>query len=187
MAFWCTQKDLKTFEAALSGSPVEIREAALAYLRTHRKWYVFWSRVYTHIWNIATFLIIVIGALTSILTAYGEISKPLLIVLPAISSLLGALLVQFRFRDVWRLRELGRISTEELICEAYLIPQNDRAEALKAAINLRLQAHKLERDQLSEFFGEPSDLRMSSKPIANAQRDQEKDGRDEPIHTTSDR
>ena len=151
----------KTFEAALNEGSQEIRSATLSYLRSHRLWYAFWSRVYTLTWNITTFSIIVLGALTSILTAAGVQNKALLITLPAVSSLLGAFLIQFRLRDVWRLRELGRIAVEELICQAYLIPTDSPEVALKEAIRLRLRTHKLERDQLSEFFGEAADLKTS--------------------------
>jgi hypothetical protein len=117
------------------------------------EWYAFWSRACTWTWNIATFSIIVLGALTSILQAFGGADRILLVTLPAISALLGAFLVQFKLRDIWRLREIGRITIEELICRAYMIPSDDAAKALEAAIQLRLCAHQLERDQLSEFFG----------------------------------
>jgi hypothetical protein len=131
----------KSLQEALDGNDAkDIRQASLNYLRTHRAWYATWSNLLTWTWNIATFSIIILGALTSILTALGSADKTLLIALPAISSLLGALLVQFRMRDVWRLRELGRIATEELICKAYLIPVDDRQAALQAAIDVRLQA-----------------------------------------------
>jgi hypothetical protein len=161
MTLWKRKKGFKTFEAALGGDSSEIREAALSYLRSHRSWYAFWSRAYTLTWNVATFAIIVLGALTSILTAYDVKNRALLIILPAVSSLLGAFIIQFRLRDAWRLRELGRIAVEELICEAYLIPIEDRGVALREAFRLRLCAHKLERDQLSEFFGEATNLRKS--------------------------
>jgi hypothetical protein len=161
MALFQKHKTFRTFEDTLSENPHQIREVTLAYLRSHRSWYAFWSRTYTLTWNIATFSIIVLGALTSILTAFGQVSKILLIILPAISSLLGAFLVQFRLRDMWRLREMGRIAVEELICKAYLLPVDDPQTALKEAIELRLNVHKLERDQLSEYFRQPTDQRTT--------------------------
>jgi hypothetical protein len=163
MAFFRRHPAFKTFEAALSQESPQIREATLAYLRSHRSWYASCSRAYTLIWNISNLSIIVLGALSSILFAYGTANKVLLTTLPALSSLLGAILIQFKLRDVWRLRELGRIAVEELICQAYLIPLDDRDAALKAAVELRLLVHKLERDQLSEFFGQAPDVRTSSK------------------------
>ena len=158
MAFGFPFRDrgTRSLDAALEGGSKEIRQATLSYLNSHRAWYATWSNVLTWTWSVATFAIIVLGALTSILTASGSENKILLITLPAVSSLLGALLVQFRMRDVWRLRELGRIAAEELICKAYLIPVDDSKTALQAALDIRREAHKLERDQMSEFFSEPS-------------------------------
>jgi hypothetical protein len=143
-------------DAIASGEPLKIRAATLAYLRTHRDWYAESSERYTRAWNALTFLIIVLGSLTASLNAYGlpEAFKPLLVFLPLLSSICGALLLQYRMVDIWRLRESGRISAEELICRALKIPHDDPVKAIAEAVDIRIAAHKLERDQLNEFFSD---------------------------------
>ena len=56
-------------------STEEIREAILGYLRAHRNWYQKWSTRYAVSWNLLTFLILTLGALTSILTAIGNVEQ----------------------------------------------------------------------------------------------------------------
>jgi hypothetical protein len=137
----------------------EIRHAALSYLRTHRNWYARWSSFYSIAWNISTLLVVVLGASTSILAASGDVLpkdvRVLVIVLPAISSLLAALLIQFKLREMCHLREMGRLACEDLICKAYRIsPDHEPRSALELAIHLREAAHQLERNQLAEFMSE---------------------------------
>lgn len=88
-----------------------------------------------------------------------DIPPWVIIVLPAVSALLSTLLLQFRVRDMWQLRDEGRIATELLICKAHLIPTETREIALKSAMELRIAAIELERDQSRRFFsviGQPS-------------------------------
>ena len=140
-------------------STEEIRTAILSYLRSHRAWYARWSTFYSLSWNTSTLLIVILGAATSILAAAGD-GLPqrlhlLVIVLPAISSLLAALLVQFKQKEMCRLREAGRLTCEELICKAFRISSDENhKDALAAAIQLREAAHNLERQQLLEYMGE---------------------------------
>lgn len=102
----------------------------------------------------------VLGAATSILTAADDllkIPKLWLILLPALSSLLAAIISQFRFKDLSRIREEGRISAELLVSEAFLIPIDcDNASAMKAAVALRQAAHELELKQLELVLGDRS-------------------------------
>ena len=133
----------------------EVRAALLSYLRTHRRWYARWSLFYSTSWNACMLAIIILGALSSILTATGELKAEhhwILIVLPAISSLLAALLTQFRLKESCGLRDLGRIQIEELICKAYIIPTDDCKTAMTAAMKVRQEAHALEREQLAKFL-----------------------------------
>src|SRR5262249_52633010 len=101
---WLSRREgAKSLEAALNDNdPKEIRKAAVNYLRRHRHWYAFWSFVLTWTWNLLTLAIIILGGLTSILTAYQIENRALLTILPAVSALLGTILIQFRMRDVWR-------------------------------------------------------------------------------------
>ena len=117
------------------------------------------------IWNSATTAIVVLGAATAVVSALGEFSgqKIITIILPAISSFLGTVLIQFRVRELWQVREVGRISSEELIARAYTIPISDRDSALAAATALRLDAHKIEREQAAQFFAQ-----NTGKPIEAA-------------------
>jgi hypothetical protein len=153
--FFGVESEELTLETAKTAS--DIRMAAISYLRTHRKWYARWSRFYSVTWNVATMLIVLLGALSSILTAAQRdfpVPSWVLITLPAVSSLLAALLIQFKLKDSCRVREAGRIASEELICRAYLIPTDDPKRALEVAVGLREAAHQLEREQLIDFLAE---------------------------------
>jgi hypothetical protein len=117
------------------------------------------------LWNSATASIVVISAATAILAAWN---RPYLqwlnILLPAISTVLGTLLMQFRMRDMWQLREMGRIASEELVAEAHLMDVGKVEDATKTAIALRMRAHQIERDQATQFFAEPPNKEGGSKP-----------------------
>jgi hypothetical protein len=136
-----------------------IQRKTLDYLRSHRKSYIGGNIRFGVAWNTLSFAVIVLSALTSILAALQNIPPWLLIVLPAVSALLSTFLLQFRIRDLWQLRDEGRIQIEMLICRAHLIPTETREAALQAAMELRTAAIKLELDQSRRFFsviGQPS-------------------------------
>jgi len=135
-------------------STEEIREAILGYLRAHRNWYQKWSTRYAVSWNLLTFLILTLGALTSILTAIGNVDQRILIGLPALSSLCAALLIQFRLKESCKIRDHGRIAVELLICKAQAIQDDDVEKARRSAIKLRESSHRIELDQLAEFTSE---------------------------------
>lgn len=135
----------------------QIRAATIGYLRTHRNWYKKSSWRYAHSWHALTFLVIVLGALTSILTAMEEefdVPREILIILPALSSLFAAILVQFRLREGCRIRDHGRIATDELIGKAHGIDIENPSLAMRQALRLRAAAHRIEREQLSQFMAE---------------------------------
>lgn len=146
---WPNLEDSETAE--------EARTAILSYLRSHRAWYEKWSKRYALTWNMLTFTVLILGALTSILTAFGNVMKEVLVALPAISSLCAAALIQFRLREGCRIRDHGRIATEFLICKALALPMNDTEKAKRAAIRLREAAHQLELEQLAQFMAEHSE------------------------------
>lgn len=135
-----------------------IRLATLGYLRTHRDWYRRWSLFFTIAWNSCALAIVVIGIATSVLTAIDEkilaAPKLLLILLPAVSSLLGAILTQFRLRELARIRDEGRIRAEQLVCRAFLVPTSTKEAAMAEAVKLREAAHQLEREQLDLYMGD---------------------------------
>ncbi|MGO9356976.1 MAG: hypothetical protein ACLP1D_04785, partial [Xanthobacteraceae bacterium] len=144
-----------------------IQRKTLEYLRTHRKSYIGGNLRFGLAWNVLSFSVIVLSALTSILAALKaneNVPSWLIIVLPALSALLSTFLLQFRIRDLWQLRDEGRIEIELLICKAHLIPTESRDAALNAAMELRTGAIKLELDQSRRFFsviGQPATVRPS--------------------------
>jgi hypothetical protein len=144
-----------------SSDPVNIREESLNYLRTHRNWYVRWTNFNKNLWNLSNVAIMILGAATSILAALnrpGGAQDPLTwtdsltIAMPALASLLSAILVQWRVYEKWQLREEGRIDLEELLCEAHLIRVDEPEKTLKKAIELRRRAITIERTQANRFF-----------------------------------
>jgi hypothetical protein len=139
-----------------ANTPAEIRSAILGYLRTHRNWYHRWSAFYSLGWNVLTLLVLVLGALTSILQAVGGVDQRILVILPALSSLCAALLIQFRLKDVCRIREQGRIAIELLICRALELSGKNADLVRREAIELREAAHQVELDQLIQFLSDDS-------------------------------
>jgi hypothetical protein len=134
-----------------------IQRKILDYLRSHRKAYIGGNVRFGVLWNVLSFSVIVLSALTSILAAFKEgspnsIPSFVLVILPAASALLSTFLLQFRIRDLWQLRDEGRIEIERLICKAHLIPTEDRKTALERAMELRAAAIELEFNQSRRFF-----------------------------------
>jgi hypothetical protein len=144
------------YNKLLSKDPTEIRIATVAYLKGHRDWYEYWSIFYAWAWNACTLLVIVLSAATSIAAAHKATNPYITIGLPAAVALLGTLLLQFRIRDMWRLRELGRIEAETLVMKVHLIPDEKAGEG---SAELFKAAFELERAQMGEFFSEPTERR----------------------------
>ena len=142
-------------ERMLPSDTVEIKRQALRDLRTHRNWYARSSRVNQYLWNFLTMGIIVLSGLSSLFSAYGTaVPQWLPMMSSALAALFGTIIVQFRIRDAWQLREQGRIEAEMLVAEAHLIDITDELETLKQAVALRKRAHALEMKQLNQFFVE---------------------------------
>lgn len=162
MAFKMSRADREySLDHAQDGE--EVRLAILCYLRTHRNWYRRWSQFFTLSWNCCALAIVILGFATSILTAIDDklfaAPKPLLITLPAVSSPLGAVLTQFRLRELAGIREEGRIRAEQLVCKAFLVPTSSKEAALAEAVKLRDAAHQLEREQLDLYMGDDANAR----------------------------
>lgn len=147
--------DQERAEKMLPSDMVEIKRQALRDLRTHRNWYARSSRVNQYLWNFLTMGIIVLSGLSSLFSAYGTaVPQWLPMMSSALAALFGTIIVQFRIRDAWQLREQGRIEAEMLVAEAHLIDITDELETLKQAVALRKRAHALEMKQLNQFFVE---------------------------------
>ena len=143
------------FEMLSEEDKKKIRSAMVGYIRTHRDWYERSSATYGSIFNFGNVLIIAFGAAASILAAGnfdGPASKAAIVLLPALSSLIATILSQFRVRDIWRLREVGRIEAEALAARAMAIPVNAETDTYQEALKVRQLAHELERAQMAEFF-----------------------------------
>lgn len=74
-------------------------------------------------------------------------------IISAAATAFSTLLATFATRDLWQLRENGRIATNDLISRACLIPETDSQVALQEAVKLLNEAHKLEEAQAKGFFG----------------------------------
>ncbi|MEI1247348.1 hypothetical protein [Rhizobium aouanii] len=148
----------ETAESMLPSDAAEIKRQALRDLRTHRNGYARSSKVNQYLWNFLTLGIIVLSGLSSLFSAYGPVVPNWLpMTASALVALFGVIMVQFRVRDVWQLREQGRIEAEVLVADAHLIETTDNLAALKQVAALRKRAHALEMKQLNQLFVETTE------------------------------
>lgn len=144
-----------TYQQTGNGTP---RQQLIEQLKVRREWYRQARRLYNTLWNSFTLLIVICTAAASIVAAlnYGKLSSEalqiLMVVLPAIASLLSTILVQFRVRENWQLRELGRLDIEELLLEAQRLQDSNDAQTQAAIDKLHARALEISRRQASEFF-----------------------------------
>lgn len=142
-------------ENILPFEAVEIKKQTLRDLRMRRNWYARSSRVNQYLWNFLMLGIIVLSGLSSLLSAYdAAVPSWLPMATSALAALFGIIIVQFRIRDTWQLREQGRIEAEMLAAEGHLIDIIDSPTALQQSVALRKRAHALEMKQLNQFFVE---------------------------------
>jgi hypothetical protein len=154
---WAARKAVNQEKAEnmLSTEPIEVKRQALRDLRLRRNRYARSSRVNQYLWNFLTLGIIVLSGLSSLFSAYDTVvPRWLPMATSAVVALFGIIIVQFRIRDVWQLREQGRIEAEMLVAEGHLIDIIDSPTALQQAVALRKRAHALEMKQLNQFFVE---------------------------------
>lgn len=148
----------ETAESMLPSDAAEIKRQALRDLRTHRNGYARSSKVNQYLWNFLTLAIIVLSGLSSLFSAYGPVVPNWLpMTASALVALFGVIMVQFRVRDVWQLREQGRIEAEVLVADAHLIETTDNLATLKQVAALRKRAHALEMKQLNQLFVETTE------------------------------
>lgn len=95
-----------------------------------------------------------------------------LIVLPALSSLLATIIIQFRIYDTWRLREEGRIAFQNLVVEGRRRysqdPSIDDCKLLFA--DLQKRANEIEASQSEGFFSFTKPNFVASFSNANEDR-----------------
>ncbi|TAX65035.1 hypothetical protein ELI00_34480 [Rhizobium ruizarguesonis] len=148
----------ETVESMLPSDAVEIKMQTLRDLRTHRNGYARSSKFNQYLWNFLTLGIIVLSGLSSLFSAYGPVVPQWLpMATSALVALFGTIMVQFRVRDVWQLREQGRIEAEILVADAHLIDITDNLATLKRAAVIRKRAHALEMKQLNQLFVETTE------------------------------
>jgi hypothetical protein len=131
-----------------------IRRAVIGELGKHYKWYnrsQLWLGIF---WFIGTVLVILLSALTTLAIALGYAGqyKIAIAVISAVATVISTLLATFATRDLWQLRESARIAVSNLLARACLISETDRNAALREAVKLLNEAHKLEDAQSKGFF-----------------------------------
>jgi hypothetical protein len=134
------------------------RESLIAGLNKDYGWYRRWKSVNGFFWHVTQIAVIAGGFIAAILAAIGEseIPKFVLILVPCLSSVAAAMQIQFRFRDMQRLHDEGRIAIWELTHEAQMLPE-DQARARQILENIMQKRLSLSRRQAMSYF------RVSSK------------------------
>ncbi|MBP2442854.1 DUF4231 domain-containing protein [Rhizobium leguminosarum] len=137
--------------------PEQLRRATVDYAQSHSRWYAIRSQRMKASWNYITFATIVLSASSSVISAYNQDTKwrwiPAL--LAALATFCAAFLSQFRVRDLWEVREKGRIDAERLVAKAQSIGIPKDNLAFAEAIALRNELHDLELDQTQQCFVVP--------------------------------
>jgi hypothetical protein len=135
------------------------KERLLTRLEKYRDWYerdkrrmAFGLFALQSVAMVCAFGASLIAALITDAATWTMYGKPAAIVLPALAGLAGVLITQFKLREIFELREKGRIDVEELRHRARAL-QTDVAEQFaqeRLAIELNLVA--IEREQAKGFF-----------------------------------
>ncbi|MGO7438908.1 DUF4231 domain-containing protein [Rhizobium ruizarguesonis] len=142
------------FDISPDMQPEQLRQATVEYAQSHSNWYAIRSETMKASWNYVTFATIVLSASSSVISAYNDDLKLRWIpaLLAALATFCAAYLSQFRVRDLWEIREKGRIDAERLVAKAQLIGISKENPAFAQAIALRNELHDLELDQTQQFF-----------------------------------
>lgn len=138
-------------------SPADLRQAIIDYGQLHSDWYKSQARKMSDSWNYITFATIALSAVSSVLAAYdlGSEYRWLPAGLTATAGLCAAYLTQFRVRDLWQIRENGRITAEKLVAKAQALTLANEPLTYAEIIALRVELHDLEFDQMHQFFAVP--------------------------------
>lgn len=150
------KKELE-FDISPTMEAEELRRAAVYYAQRHSRWYEIEANRKGDQWNYITFATIVLSAISSVVAAYdlGSDWRFIPAGLSALAALCAAYLTQFRVRDLWQIREAGRIDAEKLVAQAQLIDVSDAKATFVQAVALRPELHELELDQTRQFFAVP--------------------------------
>ena len=140
-------------------------EALSAFVHSLHRDYVVWyaksvRRVYRAYWALQL-TVLLSGFLSSVMAAivtpgtFTTWGKWVLIVAPAIGSLAAACLLQFRVHELWRLREQGRISFQDLAVtgKRRLAEAGSDEECGRIYKELQGSTREIEQEQSDSFFG----------------------------------
>ena len=146
------------------------RDAFIERLRGDRDWFKRHRVQMQFLWISLTLISLGLGFLTSIFIAIGwpsttdQPGKTILIALPALASFCGAIVVHFRLRETWELRELGRIDVDEAIVRASFLPVDDPSAFSKALYELQMARVQLARLQTARFFAALTETQVGRSP-----------------------
>lgn len=151
----------------LSGGEIKKRDFRND-LKKDLGWYQKWKIWLGLIWNLGTILIISLGAISSFLVLAApdndHFTKYFAASLTSTSALITAALSQFRVRDLWQLRENGRLETMELLDALRLVDVSDPAKAEQALAPLRARRRELTRQQAQSFFSTTNPVAAPTNP-----------------------
>jgi hypothetical protein len=129
----------------------------------HREYEIWYSKVVRlnyRVWYGLQFIALMSGFLTSIFVAlqdkeeWTEPIKIVCIVLPALGSVAGTIILQFKIFETWKLREEGRIAFQNLVnfgkSEIYKCKTEEDFEKLYEL--LVQKTNEIENDQANRFF-----------------------------------
>lgn len=162
---------------ASAGNDIHAKHAALLEkLYLERDWFRSRRLWYYLTWVSLTVLNLSLSFLTSILIALGwpdpgqQPGKGILVALPAIASFCGTLIVHFRLRESWELREMGRIDTEEAIVKAMFLNQENEAEFSTELYKIHMERIQRVRVQATRYFANLQGRAEDSKAPALGRR-----------------
>lgn len=127
-------------------------------LQAHSDWYREDAGVYRSYFLWLTFCVLIGSLITSLLVAIdfaqkGQAAKTLVIALPLLTGLCTTILGQFNVRDVWKLREMGRIDALAMREKVRAMPTAATdVEMRTALLPFEQEMHDLERRQALAFF-----------------------------------
>jgi hypothetical protein len=127
-------------------------------LEKHAEWYSKDAGRQRKIYLSLTFSVMIGSALTALLVAMdfaskGDAAKALVVALPLLTGLFTTILGQFNVRDVWKLREMGRIDALALRDRVRALPTAATdVEMRTALLPFEQEKSELERQQALAFF-----------------------------------
>jgi hypothetical protein len=157
----------------------EIKIACIGDLEDMRRWYAQSMARNGVVWMTLNLSIIALSATTTIAVALGldkndSFGRVIVAAMPALVTLFSSILVQFRTRETWQLREMGRIEFTDLINRARFIPTENYNKTVEDVVKLLRESQRIERVQATGFFSYLSQKSDPSNGPAKRQRKSKK-------------